>query len=290
MPASPARSRAASSRSWATIASQPIAVELVDGGVERDGADDVGRAGLLALGRVGPDHLVEVDEVDGAAAGEERVALGEAPTAGRSARRRRTVRTSCGRSTRGSRRRRACGRCGASCAASTSTGTPRAWAASMISSIGGSQPVTLVAPVIASSVGRGPASSAARDVVDAEACRRARTRRSGVGATRRAHGSRLAWCSTTVVTTTSSAVSRSRYARWLMASVVLRHDDRDVVAAVTAGEPQRGLARLLVGRGRHLRLVAGARGARSSTTARSRSPARPRPAGPRVDAAESSDR
>ena len=53
------------------------ALELVDGRVERDGADDVRRAGLLALGRVGPHDLVEVDQVDGAAAGQERVAVGE---------------------------------------------------------------------------------------------------------------------------------------------------------------------------------------------------------------------
>ena len=43
---------------------------------EGDRAEHVGRAGLLALGRVGPHDLVEVDEVDGAAAGEERVAVG----------------------------------------------------------------------------------------------------------------------------------------------------------------------------------------------------------------------
>ena len=59
------------------MSGQPMEVELVDGGVEGDGADDVGGAGLLPIGRVGPDHLVEVDQVDGAAAGQERVALGE---------------------------------------------------------------------------------------------------------------------------------------------------------------------------------------------------------------------
>ena len=79
----------------------------------------------------------------------------------RRARRRRTARTSCGRSMRRSRRRAGSGRCGASCAASTSTGTPRSWAASMIVVDGGIQPVTLDAPVIASSRGRGPSSSAA---------------------------------------------------------------------------------------------------------------------------------
>ena len=53
------------------------ALELVDGGVQGDRADHVGRAGLLALGRLGPHDLVEIDEVDGAAAGQERIAVGE---------------------------------------------------------------------------------------------------------------------------------------------------------------------------------------------------------------------
>ena len=137
----PSRSRRAELRRRASTIGVPAdVVQLVDGGVQRDRADDVGRAGLLALGRVGPHHLVEVDEVDRAAAGEERVA------------RRRTVargpmstpapngayilwplhatKSALGGS----------GRCGASWAASTSTGTPRSWAAAMISSIGGSQP------------------------------------------------------------------------------------------------------------------------------------------------------
>ncbi len=47
------------------------AVELIHGGAEGDGADHVGRAGLLALGRFGPDDLVQVDQVHGAATGEE---------------------------------------------------------------------------------------------------------------------------------------------------------------------------------------------------------------------------
>ena len=136
-------------------------VELVDGRVQRHGADHVRRARLLPVGRVGPHHLVEVDQVDGAAAGEERVAVGERRPGARRARRRRTGRTSCGRSTPGSRRRRAGAGGGASWAASTSTGTPRSWAAAMISSSGGSQPVTLEAPVTASSGGRGPSSRAA---------------------------------------------------------------------------------------------------------------------------------
>ena len=50
------------------------ALQLVHGRAEGDRADDVGRAGLLPLGRLGPDDLVEVDQVDGATAGEEGVA------------------------------------------------------------------------------------------------------------------------------------------------------------------------------------------------------------------------
>ena len=148
---------------------QPMRVQLVDGGVEGDGADHVGRAGLLPFGRVGPHHLVEVDEVDGAAAGEERVA----------ARRRRRAGTD---EDAGAERGvhlvaapghevgvgRAAGRCGASWAASTSTGTPRSWAAAMMASSGGSQPVTFDAPVMASSRGRGAGVERGDDVVDAE--------------------------------------------------------------------------------------------------------------------------
>ena len=44
------------------------ALELVQRGAERHGADHVGRPRLLALGRFGPDHFVEVDEVDRPAA------------------------------------------------------------------------------------------------------------------------------------------------------------------------------------------------------------------------------
>ena len=64
------------------------------------------------------------------------------------------------------------GRCGASWAASTSTGTPRAWAAAMISSIGGSQPVTFDAPVIASSRGAGRGVERLLDRRRAGTCRR----------------------------------------------------------------------------------------------------------------------
>src|SRR6185437_6181872 len=51
--------------------------ELGHGGAESDGADHVGGTGLLALWGLGPDDLVDVDQVDGAAAGQERVAVDE---------------------------------------------------------------------------------------------------------------------------------------------------------------------------------------------------------------------
>ena len=60
------------------------------------------------------------------------------------------------------------GRCGASWAASSTTGTPRAWAAAQISSTGGSHPVTLEAPVSAQELGRAPVVEDPHDVVDAE--------------------------------------------------------------------------------------------------------------------------
>ena len=55
----------------------PDPLELVHGRPEGHCAHDVGRAGLLALGWIGPDHLVQVDQVDGATAGEEGIALFE---------------------------------------------------------------------------------------------------------------------------------------------------------------------------------------------------------------------
>ena len=55
----------------------PDDVELVDRGVQSDGAEHVGGAGLLPLGRIRPDHFVEVDEIDGTTAGQERVTVGE---------------------------------------------------------------------------------------------------------------------------------------------------------------------------------------------------------------------
>ena len=191
------------------MASQPIAVELVDGACQRDGADHVGRAGLLPLGRVGPDHLVEVDEVDGAAAGQERVALGE---------RRRGARCStpapngayilCPLQARKSAvagQRPVGGELG---------GVDQHRHAPLV---GGGDDVVerrqpagdVGAPVMASSAGRGAGVERGDDVVGGERAVGAALDVAAPAADR-AQGSRLAWCSTTVVTTTSSGASRSR--------------------------------------------------------------------------------
>ena len=73
MPSRPACRRAQSARSRSAIASMPM-LERVAGRGEGDGADHVRRAGLEALGRVGPDDVVERDELDRAAAVQQRVA------------------------------------------------------------------------------------------------------------------------------------------------------------------------------------------------------------------------
>ena len=69
----PARQRALVGRDG--VPADPL--ELVHGGPEGDRADDVGRAGLLPLGRIGPDDLVEVDQIDRATAGQEGIAVRE---------------------------------------------------------------------------------------------------------------------------------------------------------------------------------------------------------------------
>ena len=89
------------------------------------------------------------------------------------------------------------------------TGTPRACASAQISSTGGSHPSRWRLP-------SGPAAPAARRVrvehpdhvrrVEGAAVPHSTQRRVAT----RAHGRRLAWCSTTVVTTTSSGPSRRR--------------------------------------------------------------------------------
>ena len=134
-------------------------LQLVDGGVEGDGADDVGRAGLLPLGRVGPHDLVEVDEIDGAATGQERVAVGErVPRADEDAGPERGVHlvAAPGHEVGVGGQRPVGGELGGV----DEHRDAAAWAASMMSSSGGSQPVTLEAPVMASSRGAGPSSRA----------------------------------------------------------------------------------------------------------------------------------
>jgi len=84
----------------------------------------------------------------------------------------------------------------------------RACASAQIASIGGSQPVTLDAPVMVSSFGLGLPSSASTTASSANVPSRSHSmkrRRATL-----AHGSRLAWCSTTVVATTSPGSKASR--------------------------------------------------------------------------------
>ena len=206
MAASPRRSRWASSSSWSAMASQPMRAEVVDGGVEATAPITLGEPASSRSG--GSVHR---------------------PRRGRRGRRRRR-RRGTGRPRRsgpgpdqhagaergvhlvaapghevGVGRQRPVG---ASWAASTSTGTPRSWAAAMMASIGGSQPVTLTAPGDGQQPGSRPASRAAATSSTVEGAvgpHSTKRRRHS-----RAQGSRLAWCSTTVVTTTSSGASRSR--------------------------------------------------------------------------------
>ena len=51
--------------------------QLVHGGAEGHRPDHVGGSGLLPIGRVGPDDLVQIDQIDRAAPGQEGVAGGE---------------------------------------------------------------------------------------------------------------------------------------------------------------------------------------------------------------------
>ena len=75
----------------------------------------------------------------------------------------------------------------------------------------------------------------------------------------RAHGSRLAWCSTTVVTTTSSGAEPQPVGEVVDRLGRVAADDGDVVACRSRpANAERRRACVLVGRGRHLRLVAGA--------------------------------
>ncbi len=71
MPASPRRRRSASDPSCAD------GPQLVDGGVQRHRSNHVRRARFLPLRRRRPQHLVQVDRLDRATAGQERIAFGE---------------------------------------------------------------------------------------------------------------------------------------------------------------------------------------------------------------------
>ena len=78
----------------------------------------------------------------------------------------------------------------------------------MIASNGGSQPVMFEAPVIASSRGVGSVPSAARTAAASNVPSGSHSTNRQVAT--RAHGRRFAWCSTTVVTTTSVGARRRR--------------------------------------------------------------------------------
>ena len=122
--ARPSRSDRAIRRSWLIRAGQPIAVSVADRGVQGHGADDVRGPGLLPFGRVGPQHLVEVDEVDGTAPGQEWVPLSEGapgPTSTPAPNGAYILWPLQARKSASA----GSGRCGASCAASTTTGMPR---------------------------------------------------------------------------------------------------------------------------------------------------------------------
>ena len=75
MVATPSRSCRARRASCAAIAGQPRRWSSRAAAARATRADHVGRSGFLAVGRGGPDDLVEVDQVDGAAADQERVAV-----------------------------------------------------------------------------------------------------------------------------------------------------------------------------------------------------------------------
>ena len=83
MARNPSWSRAESAASWARIGVPADPLQLVHGGAEGHRPDHVGRPRLLSFGGLGPDHLVEVDQVDRAAAGQERVAGLECASAAR---------------------------------------------------------------------------------------------------------------------------------------------------------------------------------------------------------------
>ena len=118
--------------------------------------------------------------------------------AGRPAPRRRTARTSCGRSTRGSRLSPGSGRVGRELGGvDEPPGRPASCAASMISSSGGTPAGDVRRPGDGEQPRAGAASSTAVTAVGGERAVGAALDKPAVA--HRAHGSRFAWCSITVV-------------------------------------------------------------------------------------------
>ena len=240
---SPSHRRSASARSCSATASMPSSRSRRQAAAERDDADDVRRPGLVALGRVRPDHVVERDELDRAAAGEQRRARVQPPPGGRPARPRRTARRACGRRTRGSRcRSRPCrsARCGASCAASTKSS--RAVAVrerGELARRGQISPVTFDAPVTASRSNRSRRAARRSHASSSSSAERGNGQQP---TSWRRQGSMLAWCSTGLLSTRVPAGSAA--ARTLIASVVLRTNTTSSSGA-RADEPRDVLARVL---------------------------------------------
>ena len=139
MAASPPCSRRASWSSWSAMASQPISPRTSMAAWRATAPMTLGNR-LLTLGRVSPGDLVEVDEVDGAAAGEERVAIGEGGPAADHTPAPNGAHI-CDRSTPHSRQRRAAAG-GGELGGVDEHGDRAAWAAAMTVSSGGDQPVT----------------------------------------------------------------------------------------------------------------------------------------------------
>ena len=110
------------------------------------------------------------------------------------------------------------GRCGASCAASTTSRAPYRCAIAASRSSGQVSPVTLDAPVTATMSKRGRAPRSARSVAAHSASADAGNGSSSTSWRRQ--GSRLAWCSTGLPSTRVPGGSAA--ARTLIASVVLR--------------------------------------------------------------------
>ena len=121
----------------------------------------------------------------------------------------------------------------------------------------GSHPVTFEAPVSASRAGVGPSSSTRTTSSVPKVPSRPHSTQRRVAT--RAQGNRLAWCSTTVVTTTSSGPRPEAVGQVVDGLGRVAHQHHHVVAAGgPAGEAVHAVAGLLVGGGGPPGLVAGA--------------------------------